>query len=177
MITLKASELFIFKKLNINIFYLYSDKQTIILEKNKEIYELKFKIVLSNNEFIIINNYQNVLENFKQVNNELIFPITKNKIEEILTPYIVQNKILLEYVNLIINYRLNRFNLIPYIEVKTYIPKKDIYVDITKLFENVGDNDTFIAYETNATEISNVMTNLEGFKLMVKKFYMNIWKI
>lgn len=95
MITLKASELFIFKKLNINIFYLYSDKQTIILEKNKEIYELKFKIVLSNNEFIIINNYQNVLENFKQVNNELIFPITKNKIEEILTPYIVQNKICL----------------------------------------------------------------------------------
>lgn len=95
MITLKASELFIFKKLNINIFYLYSDKQTIILEKNKEIYELKFKIVLSNNEFIIINNYQNVLENFKKVNNELIFPITKNKIEEILTPYIVQNKICL----------------------------------------------------------------------------------
>jgi hypothetical protein len=34
--------------------------------------------------------------------------------------------------------------------------KEDIYVQITKLLETDGDIDSFIAYETNITNISNV---------------------
>jgi hypothetical protein len=85
MITLKASQLFTFKKLNQNIIDLYSSKQTLILKEDKEIYDLKFGIVSYNNEMLIMN-YQHVLENCKQVNNELICSITKSKLEEILTP-------------------------------------------------------------------------------------------
>ena len=98
IINLKASQLFTFKKLNINIIDLYSYKQTIILEENKEIYDLKFKIVSYNNELLIIN-YRYVLENCKQENNELICPITKSKLEEILTPVFDNNIIEFQYFN------------------------------------------------------------------------------
>jgi hypothetical protein len=162
-ITLKASQLFTFKKLNENIIDLYSSKQTIILKEDKEIYDLKFGIVSYNNEMLIIN-YQHILENCKQVNNELICPITKSKLEEILTPAINENKIYLEYFNPNSTKR-GRFNLISPIEVKTFIPKKDIYVGITKLVENIAEHDTLIAYKTNVTDISNVRTDLESFSL------------
>jgi len=164
IITLKASQLFTFKKLNKNIIDLYSDKQTIILKEDKEIYDLKFQIVSYNNETLIINN-QYVLENCKQVNNELICPITKSKLEEILTPSVDESKIYLYYLNDNSTKRLDRFNLIPIIEVKSMIPKKDIYIGITKLVENVAEHDTLIAYKTNVTDISTVRTDLESFCL------------
>ena len=53
MVALKASKLFTFKKLNKNIVDLYSEEQTIILKEDKEIYDLKFKIVSYNNEKFI----------------------------------------------------------------------------------------------------------------------------
>ena len=170
MVTLKEEGSFTFKKLNKDIIDLYSDKQTIILEEDKEVYDLKFKIVSYNNETLIIN-YQHILENCKQVNNELICPIKKSKIEEILTPSIDENKIWVQYESPDLGNRLNQFDLIPYIEVKTYIPKKDIYVGITKLLENVGEHDTLIAYETNITDISTVRTDLEGFELKFESSY------
>ena len=166
MITLKASQLFTFKKLNKNIIDLYSSKQTIILKEDKEIYDLKFKIVSYNNEMLLIN-YQNALENCKQVDNELICHITKSKLEEILTPAIDKNKIYLEYFIPDSIKRGGIFSLIfiPPIEVKSFIPKKDIYVGITKLIENIAEYETLIAYRTNVTDISNVTTNLESFRL------------
>ena len=114
---------------------------------------------------MLIINYQYVLENCKQVNNELICPITKSKLEEILTPKIDRSKIDLYYSNQNSIERLERFNLIPFIDVKSFIPKKDIYIGITKLVENIADYDTLIAYKTNVTDISNVRTDLEGFSL------------
>ena len=163
MITLKASQLFTFKKLNQNIIDLYSSKQTLILKEDKEIYELKFGIVSYNNEMLIMN-YHYVLENCKQVNNELICPITKSKLEEILTPTYTGNKIYIEYFNPNSTKR-GEFNLMLPIEVKSLIPKKDIYVGITKLAENIAEHDTLIAYKTNVTDISNVRTFLESFSL------------
>ena len=164
MITLKASQLFTFKKLNQNIIDLYSSKQTLILKEDKEIYDLKFGIVSYNNEMLIMN-YQHVLENCKQVNNELICSITKSKLEEILTPATVGGgKIYLEYLNPN-SRKIVEFTLIVPIEVKTFIPKKDIYVGITKLVENIAEHDTLIAYKTNVTDISNVRTDLKSFSL------------
>lgn len=62
--------------MNKNIIDLYSSKQTIILKDDKEIYDLKFKIVSYNNEMLLIN-YQSALENCEQVSNELICHIAK----------------------------------------------------------------------------------------------------
>jgi len=60
MITLKASELFTFKKLNKNIIDLYSEEQTIILKEDKETYDLKFKIV----SYIIMKSYLLIIDIF-----------------------------------------------------------------------------------------------------------------
>jgi hypothetical protein len=60
----------------------------------------------------------------------------------------------------------------PKIEFGIYLNTNEFYSSIRFGDTQISDNGTI-----NATEISNVMTNLEGFKLMVKKFYMNIWKI
>ena len=43
--------------------------------------------------------------------------------------------------------------------------KKDIFVGITKLIENVAEDDTLISYETNITDISNVFTSIGVFDL------------
>ena len=163
MITLKAFQLFTFKKLNKNIIDLYSSKQTIILKEDKEIYDLKFKIVSYNNEVLLIN-YLHALENCEQVSNELICHITKGKLEEIISPSINRNKIYLGYFDQNSSKR-GKFSLIPPIEVKSFITKKDIYVGITKLAENIAEHDTPIAYRTNVTDISNVRTDFESFNL------------
>jgi hypothetical protein len=163
MITLKAFQLFTFTKLNKNIIDLYSSKQTIILKDDKEIYDLKFKIVSYNNEMLLIN-YQSALENCEQVSNELICHIAKGKLEEILTPVMNGNKIYLGYLDQN-SAKRGKFSLIPPIEVKSFITKKDIYVGITKLVENIAEHDTLIAYKTNVTDISNVRTDLESFSL------------
>ena len=163
MITLKASQLFTFTKLNKNIIDLYSSKQTIILKDDKEIYDLKFKIVSYNNEMLLIN-YQSALENCEQVSNELICHITKGKLEEILTPVMNRNKIYLGYYDQN-SAKRGKFSLIPPIEVKSFITKKDIYVGITKLAENIAEHDTSIAYRTNVTDISNIRTDFGSFSL------------
>ena len=164
MITLRASQKFTFRKLNEDIIDLYSDKQTIIIKEDIETYDLKFKIVSYNNEKLIIN-YQYVLENCKQENNELICPITKSILVENLTPGPDGNKISLRCFNHDSTKRLGIFHLVAPIEVKSLIPKTDIYVGIIKLLEDVGESDTLIAYETNVTDISNVRNDLESFSL------------
>ena len=51
------------------------------------------------------------------------------------------------------------------INENNYNNKIDIYIKITKLLENVADSGTYIAYETNITDISNIETNIEAIKL------------
>ena len=149
-----------FKKLDANVIDLYADKQSINIEEGKENYDLKFKIVSYNKEKIIFN-YENVVDNCRQEKDELICPISKSRLEEIMSP---QN--FLKYQNLIFVSFLNTknkiktFDLIPFIEVKTNIPKKDVFVGITKLLEKVGEHDTVITYETNVTDITKVKSSL-----------------
>ena len=141
MIALKASELFTFKKLNKNIIDLYSEEQTIILKEDKKIYDLKFKIVSYNNEKLFIN-YRHILENCKQVNNELICHMIKSELETILTPNKDDNFIQITYINPSSRHIICIFSLIPQ-EVKTFFPKKNIYVGITKLVENIAEDETY----------------------------------
>ena len=61
---------------------------------------------------------------------------------------------------------LKRFALIPIIKVNYNIQKKNIFVSINKLIENVSEEYTFIAYETNVTDIGNIISDyFESFKL------------
>ena len=53
------------------------------------------------------------------------------------------------------------FPLVPQIEVKyTIKEKKDIRVKITKLIENIAEEVTFIAYETNANDIDKFIPDV-----------------
>ena len=112
MVTLKASKLFTFKKLNKNIVDWYSEEQTIILKEDKEIYDLKFKIVSYNNEKLFIS-YRHALENCKQVKDELICSVTKSELEVILTRNRDKNFILITYINPSSDDIICKFSLIP----------------------------------------------------------------
>ena len=162
LVTLKARNSFDFTKLDSDIIDLYADKQIINLEEGKDSYDLKFKIISYNQEKIFIN-YNTVIDNCKKEKEELICPISKSKLIEIMSPGVYGTKIQITYLNT--KSDLKRFVLIPYIEVQYNFQKKDIFVGIKKLIENVAEHDTLIAYETNITDIDNIRLDLEAFDL------------
>ena len=162
LVTLKARNSFDFTKLDSDIIDLYAEKQIINLEEGKDSYDLKFKIISYNQEKIFIN-YNTVIDNCKKENDELICPISKSKFIEIMSPGIYGTEIQINYLNT--KNDLKRFVLIPNIEVQYNFKKKDIFVGIKKLIENVADHDTLIAYETNITDIDNIRLDLEAFDL------------
>ena len=56
--------------------------------------------------------------------------------------------------------------LVPKVKIRYAIDKKiDVFIGINKLKENINERDTTLAYETNVTDISNVITDLEAFEL------------
>ena len=165
-ITLKAGMTLELIKSDKDIIDIYSDKQTINVEAGKENYELRFKISSYHNEPIMLWTDENriLIDCSEENNKELVCPISKNQLESIL----ITNGEQINVAN--INYRsigkiFNFFYLVPPIDVKYNLPKTDVYVRITKLIENVAEHDTFIAYETNVTDITNVYTSLEAFEL------------
>ena len=141
-ITLKAENNFPFTKLNTDINDLYSDKQIINIEENKESYDLKFKIVSYHQEKLLIN-YNLVIDNCKKEDNDLICPISKSKLIEILTPNHDLCQMFVLYLDND-NSDLKRFALIPIIKVNYNIQKKNIFVSINKLIENVSEEYIYI---------------------------------
>ena len=106
-----------------NIIDLYSDKQTITVEKNKDIYDLKFKISSYNQEPIMLNYL--ISPDCRQENNELLCQLTKNKLESILVNK--ESSLIIGYISYI--ERSNKFPLIPAIDVIYNINEKtDVYV-------------------------------------------------
>ena len=65
---------------NYNIPFLYSERQNIELNDEKEFYELKFQILSYNNEIIYLTNYF-ILDDCKIVNSELICNLPKKELE------------------------------------------------------------------------------------------------
>ena len=161
----KADTTLDFVKSDTDIIDIYSDKQTINVEEGKENYELRFKISSYHQEPIClmtkIDIYIFYFIDCSQKNEELVCPVTKNIIESILPTN--TEKI---YIGTIDNDKEKKiFPLIPGIDVKYNLPKTDIFVGITKLIGNAAETDTLIAYETNITDISNVIVPLEAFDL------------
>lgn len=162
-ITLVAESDFNFTKKDEEILDLYSDKQTINLDDGNESYDLKFKIVSYNNNKIGLN-WIKILDDCKQVNDELICTLTKKKIEEITT--VLQGKAYFQVIYINEEYRVRKFPLIPKIDIiYKNIQKKNINILITNLIEKVTEHDTCIAYETDVTDIDNVYMDLESFEL------------
>jgi len=91
--------------------------------------------------------------------------VTKSELETMLTPNRDDNLIQITYINPSSRHIICIFSLIPPIKVKTFFPKKNIYVGITKLVENIAEDETYIAYKTNVTDMSNVRTEVKSFRL------------
>ena len=165
LVTLSQNENLEFIKYDRNIIDLYAEKQNIIVEKDKEIYELKFKISSYNQEPIMIN-YFIFPDCTQEKNNEIVCKITKGQLESILMTK-EESRLSVMYISYI--RRAKAFPLIPIIDVVyNNIEKTDVYVGITRLLENVVEFDTLIAYETNVTDINNVLSALSSFDLVFK---------
>ena len=162
-ITLKTYGTLELKKSDVDIVDIYSGKQTINVEEGKDNYELRFKITSYHQEPIMILSKltSTTFIDCSKQNEELVCKVTKNQIESIL-----QSKETKIYVATLDYYiKGEEFPLVPGIVVNYNLPKKDVFVLITKLLEKVSERDTLIAYETNVTDITNVLIDLEAFKL------------
>ena len=146
---------FEFEKLDKDLIDLYSDKQTINIVEDKDSYELKFKIESYNQEVLI---YGDESIYCKQENNELICQIKKNQIEKGLTG----NKIIgsVSYLSDEPGYHgRSPLPLVGDIIITDYIAQKiDVFIGITKLIQNIAEGESNIAYETNITNIDNVIS-------------------
>ena len=98
------------------------------------------------------------LDKYETVNNELICPISKSRLEEIMSTN--EEEFWINYIDN--DYKINELFFIKQIKVNyNNIKQKDIYVGITKLLVNCAEHDTLIAYETNVTNISKVFTSTQ----------------
>ena len=136
-----------------NIPDLYSDKQTIEVIEGKDTYELKFKIVSYNKEKIILDDA--LILDCQVDNSNIICHVTKKDLEKITKTNVTDMRV--TTINDYIYQKSLAF--VPYVTViYKNIKKENIYVNITKLIENMASP---IAYETNVTEISDVFTLYE----------------
>ena len=139
--------------------FLYSEEQIIKIEENKKNYELIFKMGEYDSSILLIlfsNNGYLFLDKCFAGGNILKCLIEKEELEEFL-----------QYNNQIFNLYLYRtsngfiyFNLVYNITINddTKI-KQDLYVGITRLFQEAIDRNNYIAYETNITSISNLISD------------------
>ena len=151
-----------FMQLNITIPFLYSGKQVLNINETIDIYELKYKIGEYHNEILyIFNRYGGIIfDNCSIEGKELICSLTKSKIEE----FAISNGKEIH----VMYYNPNSFDeptveteyLLGSIYINYPFDKKDIYVNITKLIDNAIDEDNLITYETNATDTTDVNTDL-----------------
>ena len=151
-----------FEKNNFNIYFydsslpfIYSSEQTIEIDDANDTYELTFKFDVYNNETLLLHHDYFIdipLTDFSIQGNELKCQINKDKILENLED---NNQVFtLAFLSDIFGGITVPFS--NKVKFSYNAKKEDIYVQITKLLETDGDIDSFIAYETNITNISNI---------------------
>ena len=144
-----------------NVPFIYSDFQEINIQEDIDVYDLKFKMDSYNNEllelFDIDTNFnKKILDNCKTDEKELKCSITKNDIEQILA----NNGETFILAALLDNYGLYDLNTVLGLKFNYYnVTKENIYVEITKLKEDIGEIFHLITYETNVSSIKNVITD------------------
>ena len=151
--------------------FLYSDEQIINIDDEKDSYHLIFSIESYNNEMLFIGGKflnTKILDNCKIRKKELICKIKKDDLIEIL-PKNGGNLFLYFYwpdMQKILQYP-NVFNIT--VNIKN-LKKEDIYIGIDKLLENNFEEDNFVPFETNITNISNLITEGAQCKLGENNF-------
>ena len=145
-------------KVDSNFVDLYSENQLINIEKEKYSYEIKFKINSYIKEKIFLqNNLKYIILDKCEINNAkklLICKIRKAELEQILST--IDEKFSAYYLDE--DFLLNKFNLVSNIEFKYNNKNKiDIFIKITKLLVSNVESNSFITYETNVTNISQIL--------------------
>ena len=137
--------------------FLYADEQCIKIEEEKESYELKFNYVEYNNEslYLYSNNAYLYLNNCSKKEKNLICHVEKEDIEEIMHYNIQKFDVYYSTEGYGFKRRAIIYNITIIDEINE---KKDIYVGITKLLQEYIDYNSFIAYETNVTNISKMVS-------------------
>ena len=170
-IILNTGHILVFGKTDVIKPKLYYDYQKITVEENKESIEIKFKIISYNNEKIFfIDEYFafEPLDNCKEEDKELTCFVQKDKLLEIMqnSRAISREVIIIDNDNLV-----NYWDLVKGIEINYYgIQKEDVFVGITKLLENKFDVLKGVTYETNVTNISNVLMGFHSFSMEFEYF-------
>ena len=148
---------------------LYSEKQTINLSNDLELYELKFKIEEYNNDLLYIYGFNDnyaILDNCQNDTEELTCKITKEKIESILTENNEQFKIgaINDTIGLIpLEHILN-------ITIKyENVQKEDIIIQLTKIVGGITEKGTPFAYETNITDFPSFISQKFNNYFYIKK--------
>lgn len=157
-----------FNKLDDEIPFLYSDVQNITVEDDSDSIEIKFNIIVYNNEKLVISkgndrfNSVNNFDSYQKKNNELICNLSKNKLLEIMKSS--NDSFEMAYIGN--SYIPGVFDFVRefYINFNN-VEKKDVFVGITKLLENQAGKGSFITYETNVTNIPNNLLGGKGFNL------------
>ena len=145
------------KQINEIIPFLYSEKQSITIEENKDSYNLMFKILEYDNEvlFLFSESIYIVLTRCMIESKNLICKMEKAEFEEYL-PY-SNLKFKLKYYNH--ETQTNSFPNVYDIDINyNILIKEDIYVGITKLLDNTIDIYNYITYETNVTNINDIFS-------------------
>ena len=153
------------KQLNTTIPFIYSNNQTIEIEKGKDLYEVKLRALEYNNEQLMLLNLPKEEEELNNMfldscnlkGKYLICHIYRKKIEQLLAYSGQEYKLnyldnnsgqLIEFAH-VFNIKIN-YN---------FIQKENIYINISRLFENKISVNNYISFGTNITSIDNIITN------------------
>ena len=146
--------------------FIYSAKQFIDLEEDQESIELKFKIKEYNNQelFLYSENSYNYLEKCIEDENFLKCSLTRKEIEE----FMLYNNQIFSVYSYDTSLGLFKIELIGNITINYIISqKRNIYVEIGKSLQNVTTPQVSLAYQTNVTDISSIIT--KNFTVLVYK--------
>ena len=142
--------------------FIYSDEQIINIEDEIDYYHLKFNIESYNDSQILYlgGKFLNrkILNNYKVTGKELICEIKKDDLIEIL-PMNGGNLYLYSFSPENTDYYMQKH--INVLNIKVYIKnlkKTDIYVEINKILDKTLQNNNFVSFETNVTNISDLIT-------------------
>ena len=136
--------------------FLYADNITINLRETDESYDLQFKIKTYNNEPLLLSTddiHYISLENCTRDWNNLFCKIEQSKIIEQYNNQAFK----LYYISQI--YGFQEFGLTPEVYITSSLTRKEtINVQILRLLQNSIGYNNYIAYSTNTSNISNIVT-------------------
>ena len=146
-------------KYNYDYPFIYSEKQIIVLEEGKDVYELRFKVLyFYEQSFAYLSGYSDFipLEDCEIIRKELFCSIRKDIILENIID--LNNKLTFyNFHNSFGNIKLDSVLGI-YINSTEPIIKENVYIKIIRLINDVNEYPGYIVYETNISSISNLIT-------------------